>query len=175
MATTKSKKKAAGKVGIQAPWVTHYEFVKAMFGRDEEINISELNELDNGNYEFIVSSPNCDKLTAIIKIFKSDTFKFGNVSLHIKFLVENDSEEYGGDDFETAFEDNPIFDEVITGKLPTGEEMYFVMFKKEVIQFYNDDISDPYGNFNGLAEDIARELFRDQFNVQFATSTNDPN
>ena len=31
--------------------------------------------------------------------------------------------------------------------------------KKEVIQFWNDDLYDYYGNYSRLASDIARELF----------------
>lgn len=34
----------------------------------------------------------------------------------------------------------------------------YCVFKKEVIQFWNDDISDYLGNYTTLAKDIAREI-----------------
>lgn len=170
------KKETVGstkKASIQAPWVTYHNYVKAMFGRDEEINIHDIEKAADG-YKFIISSTNSDKLSAISSIFRSTIFEFGNVKLHIDFRVEND-EEYDVEDlYNTAFEGNPVFDEVIVGSVPSGEAVYYVMFAKEVIQFFNDDLSDPYGNYNGLAEDIARDLFKTAVNVNFATSKEDP-
>ena len=51
-----------------------------------------------------------------------------------------------------------------------GTHLGFVLFKPEVIQFLDDDTSDYYGNWNGLAEDIAREIFVEGYRgVNFCT------
>lgn len=45
----------------------------------------------------------------------------------------------------------------------------FVRFQPEVIQFFQNDISDYNGNWSGLAQDIAKEVFVNQ-NVHFCTA-----
>jgi hypothetical protein len=46
-----------------------------------------------------------------------------------------------------------------------------VIFQPEVVQFFDDDISDINGNWTGLAEDIARALFtEDRSGMNFCTA-----
>ena len=47
--------------------------------------------------------------------------------------------------------------------------MNYCIFKKEVIQFWNDNLSDYRGNYNGLASDIAKEILKANI-VQFCIS-----
>lgn len=39
--------------------------------------------------------------------------------------------------------------------------MYYVVFKNCVVQFFNDNLNDIYGNISTLYQDIAREIFAD--------------
>ena len=53
----------------------------------------------------------------------------------------------------------------------TGTRHGFVCFKPQVVQFFDDDISDFNGNWSGLAQDIAREVFGDEMRgVHFCTA-----
>jgi hypothetical protein len=53
----------------------------------------------------------------------------------------------------------------------TGTRHGFVRFQPEVIQFFHDDISDYNGNWSGLAQDIAREVFEGEYRgVHFCTA-----
>ena len=46
-----------------------------------------------------------------------------------------------------------------------------VRFKPRVVQFFDDDISDFNGNWSGLAQDIAREVFGAEMRgVHFCTA-----
>ena len=154
--------------GIQAPWYTVYNKVVALFGNDEELQISNLSEVDdvpdNGfkcGYGFTISSKNSVKLKSIEKILKRH-FEFGNVYLNIDFVYEPQNDDViTPSDFKNAFAGNNILSKVQIVPTPAGVPQTFVVFAREVIQFYNDDITDLYGNFNGLSEDIARELFND--------------
>lgn len=40
----------------------------------------------------------------------------------------------------------------------------FVVFKRGVVQFYNDDLSDLYGNYNEVAENVFAKLLKLQIN-----------
>ena len=146
-------------VGIQSPWVTTYGKIRALFENDSDLKISKLSGDHEGVYTFAITSGNVTKLTAIEKILKKE-FVFGNVTLQVKFIYDDPvDDQITANDFRNAFNGNTIVRDVKTVKNPFGTEQTFVMFGKDVIQFYNDDISDLYGNFNGLSEDIAREVF----------------
>ncbi len=148
------------KSGIQEPWVTTYNKIYALFGNDLDLTISNLNERTPGNYVIIISSQNNAKLESIKKILKNH-FDFGNVTLDIEFIPENDDEKITDSDFRNAFNCNENLAEVRSIETPDGFHRTYVVFEKEVVQFYNDDLTDLYGNYNGLMEDIARELFNE--------------
>lgn len=147
-------------VGMQSPWVTTYGKIRSLFQNDPDLKISNLSGDHEGVYTFAITSANVTKLTAIEKILKNE-FVFGNVTLQVKFIYDDseDDEKITANDFKNAFNGNSIVRDVKTVKNPFGDEQTFVMFGKDVIQFYNDDLTDLYGNFNGLSEDIAREVF----------------
>ena len=162
---------------IQAPWWTYYNKVKALLGNDTDLSIGQLSESGEKIYSFNVDSTNTDKIIALQKIFKT-VIPMGNITLKINFNVINDGTpemsytKITAEDFRTAFNENPIVDEVNEVSL-FDTNFIFVIFKKKIIQFYNDDITDYWGNYNGLAEDIAREVFTDRmFHSGFNYCTN---
>ena len=61
--------------------------------------------------------------------------------------------------YRKALDGNPLFSKVISLK-PEGSSNAFnyVMFKKEVVQFWDDNLSDPHGNITTLAQNIAGEV-----------------
>ena len=60
---------------------------------------------------------------------------------------------------------------VLFVKRTLSEFSHNVRFKPRVVQFFDDDISDFNGNWSGLAQDIAREVFGDGLrSVHFCTA-----
>ncbi len=68
-----------------------------------------------------------------------------------------------------AFRNNKLFKGVVL--VPKKEESLFagkvvILFAKEVLQFYNDDVTDIFGNFNELAAhvfaDIIKFMYKDK-------------
>lgn len=156
-------------VDMQSPWVTIYNKFKAMFSNDIDLKISELEGPDNKVATFEITSTNTDKINALSNIL-NDYFILGNVKLAVKFGVINGSNvefintkkrrnHIDQDIIFTAFENNNALDDVRTIKFPGGFPVTYILFVKEVVQFYNDDMTDLYGNYNGLYEDIARDIF----------------
>lgn len=152
-------------VSLSPPWITKAKELEALFGVDPDIDVKYNDEVK----EVIIESVNTFKIMALQKILVPSV-TFGNVTLTIKCLVKDNA----GDDvtslIKTAFAGNPHFSQVITAATPYGDQTY-ALFKKEVIQFYNDDTSDYYGNWNGLAEDILREVVNENIRVNIGTET----
>ena len=69
-----------------------------------------------------------------------------------------------------AFAGNPIVSEIVAVETPFQTTVDYCVFKKEVIQFYNDEMMDINGNYNGLAHDIARKLFVQDSNTSYCTA-----
>lgn len=147
---------------LSPPWITYVNEIKAMFGNDPEISIV----YDNEEVAVRLYVDNAKKAEAIAMLLPEEAW-FGNVCLGINVIPAN------GKDFEAlekitndivfsiAFENNPVFaySKTITGIL--SNNITYVVFKNRVVQFFNDNLNDIYGNVSTLYEDIARELFED--------------
>lgn len=151
------------KVGMQSPWITYLNKVKALFERDPEITI----EYDEKSYTIKYFIDNTTKSDALAKLIPSEV-PFGNITVKNEIIPSNNDDINYLELVETAFKGNPIFSKVISGDKKGLFTLDYALFNKEVIQFYNDDLSDAYGNFNGLAEDIAREILNVE-GVNFCT------
>ena len=154
-------------VGLQSPWVTFAEEVKELFKNDPEVHV----EYD-GQYEVKLFVDNDEKYDALTKILPSVKV-FGNVVLNITLVpanAEEVEEEDLGDLFEKAFAGNPALAFVAKNEDPAaGPAATYVVFEKEVVQFYNDDLSDYFRNKSTLYQDIAYNVFGREIGVCFCT------
>ena len=160
------------KVGLQSPWVTYRNFLNAMFERDPEVEVGAVDEGDDGIYTVIVMVHNYEKFLAMKDVLHQ-SIVMGNVTLVINLQCDVDTDKDTVSDFEklkTVFQGNNIVKDFKVVTDPAGVDHNFVLFWPEVVQFWNDDMSDYYGNWNGLAEDIARGLFKVNASVNFCTA-----
>lgn len=159
------------------PWVTYRNKIAAMFDADPNVEVGDIEDSDDsGVYKFNITCANPIKQLALKEIIPGEIV-MGNVKVRICILLKEG--DYSKEIYAAAFEGNPIFEGIVISRNPiTKEEFNYCVFQKKVIQFYNDDISDLYANYNGIAADIARSIFnKDNPNVQnmmFSTSINDP-
>lgn len=138
---------------LSPPWNTFVSELKALFGEDPGIKI----QFDEDNYEvklFVADPEKADALTQLIPAQRI----YGNVALTVTVVPANYMEESNADLIEAAFKGNPVLKQVLCLKTPFGEYDYAV-FRKDVVQFYNDNLCDPHGNESTLFEDIARDVF----------------
>ena len=162
------------KLVIEAPWYTYRKKVNALFEQDPDIEVGEVYEPEDGNADFAfdIEVKNHDKFLALDRALAKQK-KFGNVTLSITLFDEENAD--GTEDYaalyETIFQGNPILKDVKKVTDFAGTPPGFVRFQPEVIQFPDDDTSDYNGNWNGLAEDIAREVFAEGYRgVSFCTA-----
>jgi len=161
------------KVALDAPWVTWCKELKALFDRDDDITVSEIYEPENGldtDYAVAVMVRKHEKFLALDRLLPRMKM-FGNVSLGIDLYDEENKEVDVAGLFKTLFAGNPIFDSVQTTTDPAGVDWNYVLFKPEVIQFFDDDLTDYNGNWNGLAEELALDIFGENSRgVNFCTA-----
>ena len=162
-------------VNLAAPWYTFQKKVAALFEGDPQIVVGEIYRPDNGavDFAFDIEVKNHKKFLALDRVLPK-TKDFGGLTLGIALFDEenvNENTDTRIGLFATIFEGNPILKDVQTAQDHTGTAIGFVRFQPEVVQFYNDDLSDYSRNWSGLAQDIAREVFTNDFQgVYFCTA-----
>lgn len=152
------------RMSLAAPWTTYVSELEAMFAGDLDISIV----YDECAHEVKLYVNGEKKADALTKILNSEV-TFGNVTLKITVIPANcKNEEDILDCFRDAFEGNPAMTRVIPVTSPLGTHR-FVMFRNKVVQFYNDQLDDPYGNKYTLYQEIAKDIFNRNFAVNFCT------
>jgi hypothetical protein len=99
-------------------------------------------------------------------------FNFGNITVKIDLQcsVNTSESESCIEKLKKVFEGNHIVKRIVEVEDVAKVKHGYVIFQPEVIQFYNDDLTDYMGNFNGLAENIARTLFNVDYLTNFCTA-----
>lgn len=140
------------RTNISAPWITFSKEVEQLFKRDPEVKVL----YNDKNKELTLLVTDYEKTEALKKILPEKK-EFGNVAVHLKVLYK----EYvktTEDIFNAAFKGNPAFKYTFAFKTDTNPITY-VVFAKEVVQYWNDDMSDPHGITSTLYQNIANNVF----------------
>ena len=148
---------------LSPPWVSFYRKLCALFAKDPDVSI----DFDEDALEVKLKVDGADKADALSQLLPCKK-PFGNVTLTITVIPSNKIGARKIDLFSKAFDGNRAVSEIITLTNEYGDKNDFVVFDSEVVQFFNDDISDVYGNCSTLYQDIAREVF-DGSGVFFCT------
>ncbi len=165
------------KFTLEAPWYTFRKKVEALFGRDPDIRVGEVVETKDGktDYTFDLEIRSHEKFIALDRVMPK-VKTFGGVTLGICLY---DAENSCGEDspaalYQTIFEGNPLVKDIQDVSDFTGTPHCYVRFRPEVLQFFDDNTADFNGNWSGLAQDIAGEVFADEYRgVHFCTAGKD--
>lgn len=146
---------------LSPPWYIYHKKLRSLFEEDDQVNIGELEQGPDGQYTAEITVSDKEKQAALQQIILQNV-KMGNINITYTFADPQDIPQADDDvsleTFIVAFKENPILVKTATAQTLSGNLQYYAIFKKEVIQFFADNISDYYGNYNGLAVDIAREV-----------------
>ena len=146
---------------LSPPWCEYYSQLKAMFGEDPDINL----EIDGDNNNPIINMrvKSVDKATALSLLIPEEK-EFGNIIVYVNIIPPNN--KYSGfklDNlvpvYEAAFKNNPVLSFIHKLEGIYGFNAIYVVFKNKVVQYFNDNLNDIYGNTSTLYEDIARDIF----------------
>ena len=156
------------KLKLSPPWSIFYDEISVMFKLDPEVKV--VMDEDSHTVHVFVSNPK--KSAAIVKILAQEV-KFGRITLKVVVPPPDGAKKYsfadGVEVYNAAFEGNPRL-AYVQPKTSIFDTSFYVVFRNEVIQYFNDDISDINGMCSTLAECIARDIFLfDEYNPNFCT------
>lgn len=161
-------------VNMISPWMAFYKQINALFEKDPEVHVI----FDEEKYTINLYVDDACKAAALDRLLVKEK-EFGNIVVKVNVLPANiedfagfRSERYTMSNaswFDMAFEYNPIYAFAIGVDSPLAPKFTFVVFKREVLQYYSDNLWDYYGVTSMLAQDIAREVFDSSIGVSFST------
>lgn len=150
---------------LSSSWVTFYKEMEELFGEDPDITIS----FDNDIPCVKLRVQGAVKAEALMKILPESKV-FGNVECKIMVIPANEDEEDILNTYRNAFAGNPVFDSACKVEDFAGTPYNYVIFRKDVAQFYNDNTADIDSKTSMLYQDIAKEVFDPEPGVFFCTS-----
>lgn len=158
-------------LALSAPWVGFSHEMEEMFGYDPEIEV--VSDMSSDDPVITLYVNNAVKAEALTKLLpgKKD---FGNISVKIMVKPAN-NEDTAKDILWKAFAGNPVFSDIIT-MAPGGiytDQINYVEFINEVVQYWDDRLDDPNGYTSTLYEDIARDIFDGIPGVCYCTATDE--
>lgn len=163
---------------MSSPWMIYYREVCAMFEKDDKVHVVyKQGDGDNDTICLYVEDP--VKADAIEKLLPEEK-EYGNIIIEISVipcnadgrkLINNVLTESAdaSDLFRLAFRGNPVlsFVKKITGIMTN--DIVYVVFAKEVVQYFNDDLCDVNGLCTTLYQDIASRIFNKFDGVFYCT------
>lgn len=141
---------------LSAPWETYYKKLQALLGDDPEISL----KFDKAAGVIKIYVDNAKKADALDRLLIARKV-FGNVKINITVIPSN--KVYHGeyeDLYDCAFDGNPVFVGTQYASLPEGGDLSYVIWSREVAQFFNDNLADYQGNQTMLYEQIARDVLK---------------
>ncbi len=153
------------KTSVYSPWVVYYNQIKALFEKDPDITT----EFNADDLVIVIKVDNMEKAEALAKIMPMSK-SFGGIMVSIRVVPANANVgEYLADCFETAFTGNDAFSHITMVPDVFSNPMSFCVFKKEVVQYPDDNIFDEHGVCSTLYQDIAKKIFGEVDGVFFCT------
>ena len=159
-----------GGVNLSPPWYTLWNKFKHTFGLpDPAVSIGPLDTSHERLYIIPIVVDDNKKGTALATIIRSK-FPMGNIN--VVPVVKNSKGEiwapaniYTEDQLvevvKGALSGNSLFSAALKKAMPppfSSLKDVFIIMPKSIIQFYNDDLSYYYSNFNGMATTVLSEL-----------------
>ena len=164
-----------------SPWVKYYREVDAMFKNDPEVHVV----YDEDEMELKIYVDDQAKGEAIERLLPHEkAFSTGTVAVNIvlkisvvpcnksgrrTFNCSDDDPKYYSKLFRAAFCGNQAFCDVIPIDGVFGFYAAYVIFAKEVVQYYSDNIGDYFGVISTLYQDIAMDIFKELPGVFYCT------
>lgn len=161
------------KLNLSSPWVQYYHQVEAFFKNDNEVKVV-YNEEKNVLNIYVADPAKADALGQIFPYEKT----WGNVTLLIKVVPANNQAVFTMTSasisvWAAAFKNNPVVSDIKVIKNLYSNDLTYIIFRKEVVQYFTDSLADYYGQRSTLYQDIAEDIFIEHENVFFCTNKDD--
>ena len=161
------------KTKLSPPWVLFKNEIQALFGQDPDIEIEHIDDDYNHVIKLLVKDN--DKASALNELLPVSK-TFGNVEVEIEVCPTNEKDVIASTFdwdratlYKAAFHNNPVFAFVHVVEGIFASNFTYVVFKNRVVQFFNDNLQDVYGNISTLYQEIAKDVFYNEDRVFFCT------
>jgi len=175
-------------LALSPPWWTFYHTFMGTIGRDQTLHIPLMTEIDDGHYQidvFVEGTDAHEVGPALAGLVWAD-WDFGGVLVMVRVWTPDgtafapptlgDSDTPG--DFlltmvETGLRHNPLFVEAVHGGkvnpfIPAFPDV-IAIFEPEVIEYWNDDLSDWFGYRHLVAQDAFAEVLNSDYFAETAS------
>lgn len=164
---------------LAAPWTVYFRELKAFFQNDPEVDIT----FDESAAVVHVHCDSADKAKLLEK-YLPEHVSFGHAALDIQVheplddrLTEEEATEIAErsviDELSALFSGNQAFSYLKWVDNPGHYLVVYVVFKREVVSFFNDNVHDVRGFTSMLYEDLAEDIFVNREGIIFCTDTRD--
>lgn len=157
------------KMKLSPPWVTYANEVKELFAADPDVHV--VFDCDDMDLKlFVDDDSKAEALTELLPEEKD----FGGAKLKISVVPANANDKPSVMSLlRKAFAGNPAVRNFYECQTPFGQINY-VVFAPEIVQFWNDDMSDINGNKTMLLKDVAEDVIGETSGVNFCTDAISP-
>lgn len=153
------------KLGLSSPWVNFYKELEALFAKDPEVKVV-YDEEKNDVKLYVDNLAKADALAQLLPVERT----FGNITITVTVIPANKEGASKIQLFRTAFEGNGAFNYTASAEGIFTNPIHYVVFANEVVQYFNDDLSDAHGVRSTLYQDIAEDVFENHESVYFCTN-----
>ena len=151
-------------IKMVSPWIGYYKEIKSLFQEDSTVKV-KYDDSKNTIKLYVEDEEKADALAQLLPNRKV----FGNITVNIDVIPANKVETPRIDLFKKAFEGNGAVAFIETVDNVSSNAFHFVVFQPEIVQYYNDDLSDINGLRSTLYQDIAKEIFGEREGIYFCT------
>ncbi|ACT00595.1 hypothetical protein [Paenibacillus sp. JDR-2] len=168
------------RISLSPPEITYYNEIKYSVGKDPLVKVGRLEDHGDGQFEVKLLVKGIKKAKALATLMASDKV-IGEIGIHVKVISSGraispiaralTAKEIAGL-YRIAFRTNRIFQFVALRSI-FGSTYVYPVFRIKVVQFYNDDLSDFYGNYNNVAAFVFRNVLLNEIDgvhIQFSTA-----
>jgi hypothetical protein len=168
MGATATAFRRRAQVQLLPPQFTYFNFIKYSVGNDPLVTVEPLNQLGAGKFLITLRVRGLRKARALAALLLPRKV-IGSIQLTVQVrtmegrLVKPLRCAFTPSGIvklcQTAFRTNALFRFAASRRF-FGLVVVYPVFKARIIQFFNDDLSDYYGNYNNIAAFVFREVMR---------------
>jgi len=152
---------------LSPPWYTLWNEIKATLGNAPNVEVMPLDTTVNP-YVVTVKVGDHDQAVAMASI-TAPQYVMGNITIKMQVqdntgavvapVVPKTAEDLAGM-VKKALGNNPWFVGLeVRGLTPmSGTRLVYIVFKADIVQFFNDDLSDLYNNYNNVVAFCFRDV-----------------
>ena len=169
------------KLGLTSPWVTFYHEIEAFFKKDPEVKVV----YDEENNVINLYVDNAEKAAALTEL-QTTKKTFGAITIKVNVIPANRINVFTLTEFKANMVNQPLnelylaalngnerFKDIIPVIGVFNNPITYILFKKEVVQYFNDSLGDFNGVCSTLMQNIANDIFEVKDGIYFCTDTED--